>query len=106
MLKNVLVEAAKYPSGFSNWLDLLQNHQFNYYEIVVAGNMASEKLQELNTKYIPNALVAATEKPSENYLLKGRFPENNTLIYVCVNNACKLPVQDIDTALQSIKISK
>ena len=106
MLKNVLAEASKYPSGFSNWLDLLENHQFNYYEIVVAGKNASEKLNELNKEYIPNALLAATQKPSNSYLLEGRFPKNKTLIYVCVNNACKLPVADTTEALQLIKISK
>ena len=106
MLKNVLPEASKYPSGFSNWLDLLENHQFKYYEIVVAGQNAAETLAEIQRNYIPNALYAATDKPSKSYLLEGRFPEDKTLIYVCVNNACRLPVPEVDTALQTLKISE
>jgi len=106
MLKNVLPDATKHPSVFPNWLDLLENHQFKYYEIVVAGKDASAKLLELNQHYIPNALVAGSEKESDSYLLKGRFPEDETLIYVCVNNACRLPVTTVDKALETLKISE
>lgn len=106
MLKNVLPEATKYPSGFSNWLDLLANHQFKFYEIVVSGEQATEKLQGINAKYIPNAIVAGATKESQSYLLKGRHQENKTLIYVCVNNACRLPVSNIDDAMRTIKISE
>lgn len=106
MLKNVLPDATKYPSVFPNWLTLLENHQFNYYEIVISGNNASEKLQELNQHYLPNALIAASEKESDRYLLEGRFPGDETLIYVCVNNACRLPVKSVEKALETLKISE
>lgn len=106
MLKNVLPDATKYPSAFSNWLDLLENHQFKYYEIVVAGKNASDKLKDLHQHYIPNALVAGTEKESASYLFEGRFPEDETLIYVCVNNACRLPVTTVEKALETLKISE
>lgn len=106
MLKNVLPDATKYPGVFLNWLDLLENHQFNYYEIVISGTEASEKLQELNLHYLPNVLLAASEKESDSYLLEGRFPGDETLIYVCVNNACRLPVKSAEKALQTVKISE
>ena len=106
MLTNVLPEAQKYPGSFSNWLDLLANHQHKYYEIVVAGEAARPKLEDLNSRYIPNALFAASDKPSNSYLLQERFIEDQTLIYVCVNNACRLPVEDVEDALKTIKISE
>jgi uncharacterized protein YyaL (SSP411 family) len=106
MLKNILPDAKKYPGVFPNWLDLLENHQFNYYEIVVSGKNASKKLIKLNQMYLPNALIAGSEKESNSYLLEGRFPDDETLIYVCVNNACRLPVTTVEKALETLKISE
>jgi len=49
--------------------------------------------------YLPNSLIAASNKPSELYLLKERYFENETYIYVCVDNTCKLPVSDVKQAI-------
>jgi uncharacterized protein len=106
MLQNVLPDATRYPSVFSNWLELLENHQFKYYEIVVAGKNAAEKIKKINRNYIPNALIAGTDSESNAYLFEGRFPEDETLIYVCVNNACRLPVTSVEKALETLKISE
>jgi len=35
-------------------------------------------------------------------LLKNRFVEGTTLIYVCVNKACKLPVSEVSKAIEFI----
>jgi len=106
MLKNVLPELEQYPSGFSNWMDLIANYQGDYYEIVVVGEDASSKIKDIHQAYIPNKLVAGSTKASDAYLLQERYIDNETLIYVCVNNACKLPVSDVQKALASIKITK
>jgi uncharacterized protein YyaL (SSP411 family) len=106
MLKNVEAEMAQYPSGFSNWMQLLANYQTKYYEVVVVGPEASEKIKEINKTYIPNALLAGSTEKSDAYLLEGRYVAGETLIYVCVNNTCKLPVRDPKNAIESIKITK
>ncbi|MDX1462014.1 MAG: thioredoxin domain-containing protein [Marinirhabdus sp.] len=106
MLKNVLPDAEKYPSSFSNWLSLLLNHRFRHYEVVVSGSDAKDKMRDLQSKYIPNAIFAGAENKSNSYLLEGRFIENQTLIYVCVNNACRLPVSNVEDALANIKITE
>jgi hypothetical protein len=103
MLKNVLPELEQYPGSFSNWLDLLANYQDDYYEVVVTGENALEVITEINSEYIPNKLVAGSSKPSDSYLLEGRFVEGQTLIYVCVNNTCKLPMRETSKALESIR---
>ena len=102
MLKNIEPEIEKYPSGYSNWLDLLENYRSNFYEVVVVGEDALEKVQSLNKKYLPNKIIAGNTNESEDVLLKGRYVENQTLIYVCVNNTCKLPVQSTVDAIKSI----
>ncbi|KAA3624848.1 MAG: thioredoxin domain-containing protein [Flavobacterium sp.] len=102
MLKNVLAEMEQYPGGFSNWLDLLANYQQDFYEVVIAGENALQIAAEINAHYIPNKIIAGSSGPSDSYLLKGRYSEGDTLIYVCVNNTCKLPVRDTKSAMELI----
>lgn len=102
MLKNILPEIASYPNGFSNWLDLLANYQSKYYEIVVVGENALEKVSEINSYYIPNKLIAGSLKNNKSPLLNLRYVEDETLIYVCVNNTCKLPVNESEKALKTL----
>jgi hypothetical protein len=49
-------------------------------------------------KYLPNTLTAASNSSSEIYLLKDRYFEDETFIYVCVDNTCKFPVTTIEKA--------
>ncbi|MEM7086436.1 MAG: thioredoxin domain-containing protein [Bacteroidota bacterium] len=103
MLKNVQSEMEQYPAGFSNWLDLLSNYQSDYYEIVVVGEEALEKTREMNKIYLPGKLIAGSTKPGESPLLKGRYLEGKTYIYVCVDNTCKLPVTSTRMAMDLLK---
>jgi len=103
MLHNVQPEIDGYPSGFSNWLDLLSNYQNNFFEVVIVGDNALQKTSEINTHYLPNILIAGSTKPSKSPLLELRFMEDETLFYVCTNNTCKLPVSN---TLEAIKLTK
>jgi uncharacterized protein YyaL (SSP411 family) len=102
MLNNVTPEIQTYPSGYSNWLDLMLNYTNNYYEVAVVGNNAKEKIKQLNTNYIPNAMLIGSETSNDLPLLKNRYVEDDTYIYVCVDKACKLPVTTAEDALKLI----
>lgn len=104
-LKNILPELEKYPSGFSNWMELLANYQHNFYEVVVVGKNASEKIREVNNRYLPNKIIAGSSTEANEPLLKNRYVKDKTFIYVCVNNTCNLPVTEIKTALETLKIT-
>lgn len=99
MLNNMLPEAQKYPSAFSNWLDLMLNYTNNYYEVAIVGANAAEKISTLNKSYLPNKLIIGSTVDNELPLLKNRYIEGETLIYVCVNKACKFPVSEVDKAI-------
>lgn len=103
MLKNVQPEMEKYPVSFSNWIDLLTNYQSNYYEVVVVGKEALPKIQEIHKGYYPNILTAGSKTRDTLPLLNGRYAEQRTLIYVCVDNTCKLPVTKVDEAFKLLK---
>lgn len=102
MIHNLKPLIKEYPSGYSNWLDLYTNFSSDFYEVVVIGNECMERLSELHNNYIPNKLIAGGFTESESSLLKSRFVPNKTLIYVCVNNACKYPVETIEETIKML----
>ena len=103
MLNNVKPEIQNYGSGYSNWLDLMLNYTFPYYEVAIVGNDVFSKLSYLNSTYIPNKLIAGSYKENSSPLLKNRYQENKTLIYVCIDNTCKMPVSEVEKAIAFIK---
>ena len=52
--------------------------------------------------YIPNKLIAGSASENNMPLLENRYNPKNTLIYVCVNKACKLPVSEVSEAMKLI----
>jgi hypothetical protein len=100
MLKNVSEEIMQYPSGFSNWLDLLLNFKNDFYEVVIVGKDVSEKAKQINTHYLPNIIIAGSIGENNGPLFKNRFVPGETLIYVCKNNTCKLPIKDTKIAIE------
>ena len=103
MLNNVLPEMEQYPSVFPNWLDLMLNYSSNYYEVAIVGEDAKNKINELNKTYLPNKLIIGSTTENDLPLLKNRYVEGETYIYVCVNKACKLPVSEVEKAIPLIE---
>ena len=100
MLNNVKPEIQEYGSAFSNWLDLMLNYTNPYYEVAIVGEQTPQKIRDLNKTYMPNKLIAGSTKENSMPLLTNRYLENETLIYVCVNNSCKLPVKNVKEAIR------
>ncbi|MDB9780518.1 thioredoxin domain-containing protein [Flavobacteriaceae bacterium] len=103
MLNNLKIEITKNPLGYSNWMHLMTNLTQTFYEVAVVGENATTITKELFKKYLPNILISASDKESELPLLEYKYIEGETLIYVCVNGTCKLPLADISKAIKSIK---
>ena len=100
MLRNVQQDMISYGSSFSNWGILLIWNVHPFYEVVIAGEEAEIKMIELNQHYLPAKIIAGTKKSELSLtLLENRFVEGKTLIYVCENNTCKLPVEEVNEAL-------
>ncbi|MFD1616520.1 thioredoxin domain-containing protein [Gelatiniphilus marinus] len=103
MLNNVKPEMLEYPSGYSNWFDLMLNYALPYYEVAIVGADAKQKIEELNKTYLPNKLIAASTSENNMPLLENRYNPDGTYIYVCVNKACKLPVTEVNDAIKFLK---
>lgn len=93
----------KFPSGFSNWMQLILLMEKPFYQVVVTGIDSEEIYRELLKQYLPNALFAWVKKPSKIPLLADKEIKSKTTIYVCVDKACGLPVYTVNDALKQIK---
>ncbi len=85
-----------------NWLNVSLNYNDKFFEVVISGKKSHKMANEISSKYFPNILIAASKKDSDKYLLKNRYNRGETLIYVCVNNTCKFPVNNVNEALKLI----
>ena len=92
----------EYPGYYSNWCQLIASMTNSPYEIAILGEDAQTKANQLQKKYLPNSffLGGASEEGLE--LLTDKLQEGRTMIYVCQNKVCKMPVEDVDKALRLI----
>lgn len=103
MVKHMTAYMTKYGSAYSNWAILAQHFIYPFYEIVIVGNSVDEKKKEFSKHFIPNAIFAGGNKKSNLTLVKEKFIESKTLIYICKDKACKLPVETVSDALLQIE---
>ncbi|MCW5516214.1 thioredoxin domain-containing protein [Muriicola sp. Z0-33] len=76
----------------ANWLNMPLYFNKPFYEIAVVGEKYEEIVRTLQANYLPNTVFAATAGTSQLSLLQNRLEEGNTLVYVCQQGSCKLPV--------------
>lgn len=94
---------ANEPVYMSNWGILMSEMINGLNEVVIFGKKVHEKRKELSKNYIPFALLLGTENKSRLSLLEGReAKDGKTLIYVCKNKTCQLPVEKIEDALNQL----
>ncbi|WP_417611323.1 thioredoxin domain-containing protein [Owenweeksia hongkongensis] len=93
------VRLITYPESFSNWARVLLSFKYPFYEVAIVGNEADEKYMEWQKQFVPNVLIQGSWKESDLPLLENRFVKGSTMIYVCENRVCQLPVQEVGEAL-------
>ncbi|WP_164510887.1 thioredoxin domain-containing protein [Nonlabens xiamenensis] len=103
MLNLVKEQAIQSGAGHAKWLDVMNNYSQPFYEIAVVGKDAVSLSRKLKQEYLPQSLLAQGSSPSDSYLLKNRFLKDKTLIYVCRNNTCKLPVTSVAEAMELLQ---
>lgn len=99
----IVISNIDYPSAFSNWLNVFMNFDSSEKEVAICGENALGNLQEINSYYLPNVVIVATEKESNLPFLKNRFTENILNYFVCQNKVCDLPLQKLEDVLNKLK---
>ena len=103
MLNNIIDKVAAYPSGYSNWLNLLLNYVYPFYEVAIVGKKAEDFTVPLHDAYIPNKLLCGAKKESKLPLLENRYSKGQTRIFVCQNKVCQMPTEEPEEALELMK---
>ncbi len=103
MLSSLSDEIAHYGAGYSNWASLYLDLLNDPSEVCIVGKDVEEKLLELYKHYLPNAIFVVTAFPSKLDILKDRYVNDKTMIYVCKNKSCQMPTSDIKEAVKLIE---
>jgi uncharacterized protein YyaL (SSP411 family) len=61
---------------------------------------------ELQRNYLPSCVYLGETDEENLPLLEDKLSNNKTMIYVCTNKVCKMPVEAVNKALAQIKRKK
>ena len=105
MLNNIspTIVGNQQPNFYSNWIQLYLDFVNRPYEVAILGDDFAEKRNDLMKNYLPNALLLGGKTEGNLALLKGKLQEGETMIYVCQNKVCKLPVTEVEKAIELLK---
>jgi hypothetical protein len=91
------------PGYMSNWGILFSEIIHGMSEVVISGEDAIAYGHELHQHFLPFIVTVGTREKSDLPLLAGRDAKpNQTLIYVCKNKTCQLPVNNPVDALDQL----
>ncbi|MEX0272758.1 MAG: thioredoxin domain-containing protein [Flavobacteriaceae bacterium] len=102
MLGNVHGNFNENAQSFANWLHLVLYENLDFYEVAILGEDYKKMGREIASHYLPNSILVGSPADGTIELLKNRFSENETLVYVCIEGACKLPVTSAKEAIDRL----
>ncbi len=103
-MKDLLLKNVDY---LTNWGILASQMTNPTAEIAVVGKDYLKIRQEIDSRYYPNKILTGTVTESELPLLENRAVKNDeTLIYVCYNKVCQLPVKSVEEAFELLAANK
>lgn len=74
-------------------------------EIAIVGKDYLQLRKEIDSRYYPNKILSGTNSESQLPLLENRTAKSDeTLIYVCYNKTCQLPVKTVEEAFEMLNV--
>jgi len=103
MLARVKDSMERYPGSFTKWACAACRAVHPSFEVAVTGPEAGVFAARILQNYLPNAEVMAAEKPVSGFrLLEGRESREKTLIYICRHFSCRMPEEQVESALRQL----
>jgi len=103
-LNNMRENMLGYPGYYANWAILADYFIAAPFEVAITGAGALTKKQEFDKSFHPNCIFIGSTGESKLPLLQGKHKAGETLIYVCENKTCQLPVETVEEAIKQIKL--
>jgi uncharacterized protein len=102
MLINVEADVQRNIYFYANWGMLQALFTGPLYEVAILGDDFKSKRQQFDEHYLPNVILLGSNKESKLALLENKLVQGQTMIYVCRDKSCKLPVVEVGEALRQI----
>ena len=102
MLQAMLPRMAEHPMAFSNWGQLAQAMAWPLHEIAITGPDALALRKGFAPHHLPNRLFLGTIGRSQLPLLRDKALPGS-MIFVCVEKSCQLPVPTVQEALPQLR---
>jgi hypothetical protein len=102
LVRAIKQSAIKNPTFHAYWLIAASNLTFPFYEVGFVGEDFETKKSEIEKNYLPNISLFGSKQKGTLELLKDRYNAGKTMIYVCENRVCQLPLEDVNKALEQI----
>ncbi|MEE9450179.1 MAG: thioredoxin domain-containing protein, partial [Ignavibacteriaceae bacterium] len=83
----------KSPAFHANWLNTASYLVYPYFEVAVVGDGFELFRKEISQSYLPNISVLGGSKNVSMELLNNKYVNGKTIIYVCEDKVCQLPVE-------------
>ena len=101
MTMNFRNEIIRHGAWYANWGMLAGKLAYPAYKVAILGDKSVELGHQMQKSYLPTSIFAGGI--SENLpVLENRLVGNQTLIYVCQDKVCNLPVHTMGEALELI----
>ena len=101
-MKDLLLKNVDY---LTNWACLATQMISPTAEIAIVGKDYLQLRKEIDSRYYPNKVLCGTTYESPLPLLENRVAKSDeTLIYVCYNKTCQLPVKTVEDALKILDV--
>jgi uncharacterized protein YyaL (SSP411 family) len=101
MVNQISKNITKNGPYYANWANVMGMIAYQPYEVAVVGEEASKKSIALQNHYLPTAILMGGM--TENLpLLENKLVIGKTIIYVCRDKVCKMPVQDVNVAMKQL----
>jgi uncharacterized protein YyaL (SSP411 family) len=102
-MQNVQAFISSDLENYTQWGQVYLYKLYPYYELAILGPQAFYFAKKMNQLGLPNVLVVGSQTPSELPLFQDRYAAGETLLYVCVDYSCKLPVSTVSEALEQLQ---
>ncbi len=102
MLNNVIEDVLSHGPYYANWGVLLLYFTIPPAEVAIVGENCQSLRQQLSQHFLPHILLMGGKTEGKLPLLAAKFIPGQTLIYVCRNKTCRLPVTTVAAALKQI----
>jgi len=89
----------QHTASFVNWFHLYLLKSGEFYEVAIVGDNYGELKSKMEQSFLPNVILLGGDIESELELLQNKLIKDETWVYVCKDKMCKLPVDNVASAL-------